>query len=88
MVVILGPFGLILLGVIVLFICTSMSLREDAPISGTVFKARVTSPRSPEQRAAEAAEKHSFLSSLRFYRWCGIVLVVAGAAGFVWQQRQ
>jgi hypothetical protein len=87
MVVILGPFGLILLGLIVLFICTSLSLREDAPTWGTaVFKAQMSGPRSPEQQAADAAEKHSLLSSLRFYRWCGIVLVAAGAAGFAWQQ--
>lgn len=30
-VVILGPFGLIVLGLLTLFVCTSVTLREDAP---------------------------------------------------------
>ena len=34
MVVILGPFGLILLGLFTLFICTSAQLRETTPIGG------------------------------------------------------
>jgi hypothetical protein len=25
------------------------------------------------------------LAPLRFYRWCGIVLMLAGAAGILWQ---
>ncbi|MGD0108894.1 MAG: hypothetical protein ABSC06_33410 [Rhodopila sp.] len=86
-VTVLGPFGLILLGLFILFVCTSMTLREDAPTSGTkMFKARIASPISPEQRAAIHEEKHNLLLSLRFYRWCGIGLTVAGAAGFSWQQ--
>ena len=86
MVVYLGPFGLVLLGLVILFTCTSASLREDTPIWGTeVFKARIGGPKSPEQRAALHAEKHAMLSSLRFYRWCGLALVVAGAVGFAWQ---
>jgi hypothetical protein len=86
MVVYLGPFGLVLLGLFILFVCTSMSLRDDTPIWGTeVFKARMGCPKSPEQRAALHAEKHALLSSLRFYRWCGLALVVAGAAGFARQ---
>ena len=41
---------------------------------------------SKEQRAAMFDEKRASLSPLRFYRWCGVVLIVAGAAGFTWQQ--
>jgi hypothetical protein len=83
----LGPAGLVLLGLFVLFICTAMNLYEDAPSWGTeIFKARIASHGSPEQRAAMFDEKRASLSPLRFYRWCGVVLVVAGAAGFAWQQ--
>lgn len=86
MIVYLGPFGLVLLGLVVLFVCTSMSLRDETPISGTeVFRARMTDQKSPEQRAAMHAEKHALLSSLRFYRWCGVALIAAGAAGFARQ---
>jgi len=44
MVVVLGPFGLILLGLLTLFICTSVQLHEDTSTWGIeVFKARTTS---------------------------------------------
>jgi hypothetical protein len=87
MVVIIGPFGLILLGLFTLFVCTSINLREDAPTWGTdVFRARMTDYHSPEQRAAMLEEKRAFLSPLRFYGRCGIALVVAGILGFAWQQ--
>jgi hypothetical protein len=87
MVVVLGAFGLILLGLFTLFVCTSINLHEGTPTWGTeVFKARMTDGSSPEQRAAMLEEKDSFLSPLRFYRWCGVVLFVAGIAGVAWQQ--
>jgi hypothetical protein len=87
MVVILGPFGLILLGLFTLFVCTSIDLGEDVPTWGTeVFKARMLSRGSPEQRAAMLEEKQQAIAPLRFYRWCGVVLTVAGIAGFAWQQ--
>jgi hypothetical protein len=87
MVVILGPFGLILLGLFTLFVCTSVSLREDDPTWGPeVFKARIEGHRSPEHRAAQAAEREQTLTPLKFYRWCGVALLVFGIAGFAWQQ--
>jgi hypothetical protein len=83
----LGPAGLVILGLSVLFVCTAVSLYEDAPTWGTeVFKARIAGRGLPEQRAAMLDEKRASLSPIRFYRWCGVVLVVAGAAGFIWQQ--
>jgi hypothetical protein len=83
----LGPAGLVLLGLFVLFTCTAMNLYEDAPSWGTeVFKARIASAVPPEQRAAMFDEKRASLSPLRFYRWCGVVLLVAGGALFAWQQ--
>jgi hypothetical protein len=83
----LGPAGLVILGLFVLFICTAVNLYEDAPTWGTeVFKARIANHGSPERRTAMFDEKRASLSPIRFYCWCGVVLVVAGAAGFTWQQ--
>jgi hypothetical protein len=87
MVEILGPFGLIVLGLIVLFIGTQYHLNDDVPAWGTeVFRARMARSGSPEQRAAMQEEKRMNMSPLRFYRWGGGVLLFAGIAGFVWQQ--
>jgi hypothetical protein len=86
-VVILGPFGLIVLGLLTLFVCSSASLREDAPTWGTeVFRSRVAKHSSPEQRAAVDEARRLSLAPLRLYRWCGIMLLLAGFAGFAWQQ--
>jgi len=85
----LGSLGLVLLGLLTLFVCTRFSLDQDAPTWGTeVFKARMANHKSPEQRAAMVEERQAAVSPLRFYRWCGILLTVARAAGFVWQQWQ
>ena len=85
MVVVLEPFGLVILGLLILFVCTSVDLREDTPTWGTeVFKARVASQGSPEERAAMIEEKVRIFASLRFYRRCGIVLLLSGSAGFAW----
>jgi hypothetical protein len=87
LVVVLGPFGLILLGLFTLFVCTSVQLREDTPTWGVeIFKARAARPTTPEQQAAMAEERTRSLAPLRFYRWCGVVLLVAGITGFAWQQ--
>src|ERR1700712_2601340 len=78
-VVIFGPFGLVLLGLFTLFICTAFQLNDDVPTWGTeLFRARMASHGSPEQRAAMLEEKSTQLSPLRFYRWCGVALLVAG----------
>src|SRR4051812_34159954 len=53
MVVIWGPLGLIVLGLFTLLVCTSFNLHEHAPTWGVeVFKVRMDSHGSPEQRAA------------------------------------
>jgi hypothetical protein len=89
LVVILGPFGLILLGLLTLFVCTSFSLREDSPTWGReYFRRRLARPASPEERAAMQQERERSLAPVRFYRWCGVVLLVAGIAGFGWQRMQ
>jgi hypothetical protein len=81
-----GPFGLVVLGLAALLVCTSLSLHDDTPTWGTeFFRTRMASHGSPEQRAAMLDEKRSRLSPLNFYRWCGVVLIVAGMSGFIWQ---
>ena len=83
----LGPAGLVLLGLFVLFICTAMNLYEDAPSWGTeVFRARIASHGSPEQRAAMFDEKRASLSPFGFTAGAALCSVVFGAAGFTWQQ--
>jgi hypothetical protein len=65
-VVILGPFGLIVLGLLTLFVCTSFSLREDAPTWGTeVFRSHMAKHSSPEQRAAVDEARRLSLAPLR-----------------------
>jgi hypothetical protein len=87
MVLAIGPFGLILLGLFTVFVCTSVNLRDDTPTWGPeVFRARMNDAGSPEQRAARLAEKHEHLSPLRFYNRCGFVLIAAGMLAFAWRQ--
>jgi hypothetical protein len=76
----LGAFGVILCGLFVIFICTSGELREHSPTSAVVG--------SPEQRADIAEERVRSVAPLKFYRWCGIVMLVIGIAGFVREQGQ
>jgi len=84
---VLGFFGLALLGGMTWLVCLRAEMDQDTPTWGVaVFKARMGSQGlPPEQRAATLDERQTFVSPLRFYRWCGIVLVGVGAAGFIWQ---
>jgi hypothetical protein len=87
--VMLGPFGLILLGLGTLFVCTSYNLHDQVPTrSEAVFRAQTESQSSPEQKAAMVSERQGAFAPMRFYRRCGVVLTVAGIAGFVSQQLQ
>ena len=70
-----------IMGLFVLFVCTAVNLYEDAPTWGTeVFKTRIASHGSPEQRAAMFDEKqlHCPPSVLPLVRRC--------AGVFIWQQ--
>ncbi len=83
----LGFMGLLLLGSATWLACIRAELDQDTPTWGTeMFKARMDGRRSPEQHAAMLEERRAFVSPLRFYRRCGMVLAAAGAAGFIWQQ--
>jgi hypothetical protein len=87
MVQVLGPFGLVILGLTTLLVCTSLNLHDDTPTWGiAVFQARIAPRGSPEQRAAMLDEKRNRLQPLHFYRWCGVVLIAAGIAGLIWQR--
>ncbi len=87
LVAVLGPLGLVLLGLLTLLLCTLFELNAEVPTWGTeVFRARMTTHGSPEQRAAMREDARATLSPLRFYRWCGAALLLAGGLGLAWQQ--
>ena len=82
----LGFMGLLLLGSATCLVCMTAELDRNAPTWGVeVFKAQLTKPSSPEQRAAMLEGDRLLLSPIRFYRWCELVLMVAGGLGFVVQ---
>ena len=84
--ILLGPFGVVVLGLLTLLVCTRFSLDEHAPTWGArVFSAQMTTAGSPEQRAAEADAWRAALAPVRFYRWGGVVLVASGCLGIAWQ---
>ena len=83
----LGFVGLMLLGGLTCLVCIRAEMDQDVPTWGVeVFKARMNTTSSPEQRAAMHDERMAFVSPLRFYRSCGAALIAIGAAGFIWQQ--
>jgi UPF0716 family protein affecting phage T7 exclusion len=82
----LGFAGLLVLGLLTAFVCGHAELQDDIPAAGTaIFKARMERGRSPEERHAKAEEGRSFISSLRFFKWCGVGLAMIGLIGFVLQ---
>ena len=86
MVIRLGPFGLILLGLVTLFVSSQLHLNDSSPVAGiAVFQAQLRRPGTPEQRAEQVAERTSLGTTLRFARNCGLLLTAAGLATFVWQ---
>lgn len=83
----LGFMGLLLLGSAAWLVCVRAELDQNTSTWGTeVFKTRMNERRSPEQHAAMLEDRRAFVSPLRFYRRCGMILAVIGAAGFIWQQ--
>ena len=82
----LGFMGLLLLGGATCLVCTMAELDRNTPTWGVeVFKAQMTKPGSLEQRAAMLEEDRLLLSPLRFYRWCGLALMLAAGLGFAVQ---
>ena len=82
----LGFVGLFLLGGMTCLVCDRAELDRNNPTWGTkVFKAQMDRRHSPEQRAATMEEDRVFLSPLRFYRWCGVFLMLVGLVGFAVQ---
>ncbi|WP_043831765.1 hypothetical protein [Muricoccus aerilatus] len=85
-VLVLGFPGVLILGLLTALTCTRAELSERTPTWGqAVFEAQATRGRSPEERAAagEAAARGN--SPLRYYRACGLVLILAGLLGTAWQ---
>ncbi|MBP0494934.1 hypothetical protein [Roseomonas indoligenes] len=86
MVTVLGFVGLLLLGGLTTLVCVLAELNQDTPTWGIgVFKARMDSSGSPEQRAAMLADRQTLTSPIRFYRRCGLALVGLGIAGAIFQ---
>ena len=86
LVTILGPFGLVLLGLATLLVCTMGELDESTPLwRSTVLRPPDTPLGSPEQRAAIAEQRQTISGSYRFYRRCGFGLAMAGVALLAWQ---
>ena len=84
--ILLGPFGVVVLGLFTLLVCTKYALDEHAPTWGPrVFSAQMTAAGSPEERAALLEARRAALAPARFYRRAAVLLVVAGCAGVAWQ---
>ena len=82
----MGPFGLVLLGLLTLLICNQYVLDESAPGWGlAVFRHRMTQTGSATERAASLEARSVALAPVRLYRKAGVLLVVAGAAGLAWR---
>jgi hypothetical protein len=82
----LGFLGLLLLGGFVWFVCVRAEMNDEAPTWSTqVFRSRMDAKATPEQRAALDAARHAFVSPLRFYGRCGMVLAAIGASGLLWE---
>ncbi len=75
----LGPFGLVLIGLIVWLACVRAAQTEASPTWGpAVFGAAMRRPTSPESRAAQDAERQTALAPLHFFRRCGMALTGIG----------
>ena len=86
MAILLGPFGVVVLGLLTVLVCTRFTLDEHAPTWGArVFSAQMTPAGPPEQRAADAEARRIALAPARLYRRGGVVLIVAGCVGVAWQ---
>ena len=84
----LGFAALALLGLVTWLICTRAALDQDIPVTSVaVFRAKMAQSQRPEERAQREAERRGTLAPLRFVAWCGILLTVIGAAGFLLQWR-
>ena len=81
----LGFLGLFLIGGLGWLVCTRAALSNDVPTWSAPSFAAHLEQRSPEQQAAEAAQRQSSLLPLRSYGPCAMVLTAIGAAGFAWQ---
>ncbi|MBI0536631.1 hypothetical protein D9599_13695 [Roseomonas sp. KE2513] len=85
-VLVLGFPGVLILGLLTALTCARAELSERTPTWGqAVFEARAARGRSPEERAAADEAVARATSPLRYYRACGLALIVAGLLGTAWQ---
>lgn len=86
LVTVLGFPGLLVLGLLATLVCVRAELSEDVPgWSRALFESRAPRPEAPEARVARHAAGQESRGILRYYRGCGLVLVVAGLLGSAWQ---
>src|SRR4051794_18570354 len=64
----LGPAGLVLLGLALVLACTMGMLNDDTPTAGTAVLQACMASESAGERAARAAERDGLHVSLRRYR--------------------
>ena len=78
----MGFPAVLLLGLIATLVCVRAELSQDVPGWGRdIFASRWHSRPGASERLASAEQ----IATLRFYRNCGFVLILAGALGSVWQ---
>lgn len=78
----LGFPAVLMLGLITSLICVRAELSQDVPGWGRdIFAARWHSRPDLSERQASAKQ----IATLRFYRNCGFILILAGALGSLWQ---
>lgn len=84
-----GFFGIGVIGLLMLFICTIVDLEIDGAVGGGIspgflahqVKAKVG--QSPAERAARLGEKFLEAQSVRFFKWLGGALALIGLGGFL-----
>ena len=86
-----GSLGVLITGLVVLFISYTVELEDGSPIvhpqNPELFAMqRLEQPKSPEEWAAGRAERRERLSMLKIAKLVGTALVTIGALGFYFVQ--
>jgi hypothetical protein len=91
-VVLVGFFGIGLIGLLIMFIATQFELDSDAPVSGGINsdllarQVRAQREASREQQMAGRSEKALQVLSVRFFKYFGSGLALIGFGGFAYYQ--
>jgi hypothetical protein len=91
-VVLVGFFGVGLIGLAIVFVSTQFELDSDGVVAGGINsdllarQVRAQQETSREQRMARRNEKSLQVQSVRFFKYFGIGLALIGFSGFVYYQ--